>query len=110
MELLTIHCDEYLRKVCPKKDLQNRYSDSVQAFWGSVPKECYPNIKKLVNKIMSMISTTYVCEQAFSSMKNIKNSNRNRLLDSNVNNLMIAATTQYTPNFTSSAGNEQISH
>ena len=76
----------------------------------TVNKECYPNIKKLVNRIMSMISTTYVCEQAFSSMKNIKSSNRNRLLDSNLNNLMIAATTQYTPNFTSSAGNEQISH
>ena len=110
MELLTIHCDEDLRKICPKKDLQNRYSDSVKAFWGSVNKECYPNIKKLVNRIMSMISTTYVCEQVFSSMKNIKSSNRNRLLDSNLNNLMIAATTQYTPNFTSSAGNEQISH
>ena len=30
MELLTIHSDEDLRKVCPKKYLQNRYSDSVQ--------------------------------------------------------------------------------
>ena len=50
MELLTIYCHED----------QNRYSDSVQAFWGSVPKECYPNIKTLVNRIMSMISTTFV--------------------------------------------------
>ena len=55
-----------------------------------------------------MICMTYVCEQAFSSMKNIKSSSRNRLLDSNLKKLMIAATTQYTPNFTSFAGNEQF--
>ena len=45
---------------------------------------------------MSVISTTYVCEQAFSSMKNIKSSNRDRLLDSNLNNLMIGNNTIYT--------------
>ena len=46
-----------------------------------------------------MFSSTYLYEQSFSAMKRIKSVSRNCLLDTNVRNLFIAATTDFLPNF-----------
>ena len=47
-------------------------------FWRSIQK---PNIKLLSTRILSMFSSTYVCETSFSALNNIKSKRRSRLID-----------------------------
>ena len=62
-------------------------------------KERFPVLKKHANRLICMYGTSYQCEQTFSDMKIIKNVYRTRLTDTHLNDLVLAATTKYSPNF-----------
>ena len=81
MELLEHQCDMNLQSEAPTKDASGNYSTSVLQFWKSIDHKLYPHLKKEANRIISMFSTTYMCEQSFSAMRRIKSAGRNRLLD-----------------------------
>lgn len=57
-------------------------------FWKKVSSEKYPILKNEVTKLLSMFSSTYVCESAFSNMKHIKNEYRSKLTQNNLLNLL----------------------
>ena len=42
-------------------------------------------------RILSCFSSTYCCESTFSALQNIKNKNRNQLVDENLNSAIICA-------------------
>ena len=65
MELLQLKCDMNLQSKAPKKDASGNYSTSVLQFWPDIDHELFPHLKKEANRIISMFSTTYMCEQFF---------------------------------------------
>ena len=82
-----------------QKNASGNYRTSVLQFWLDIDHELFPRLKKEANRIISMFSTTYMCEQSFSAMKRIKSASRNRLLDITFKNLLIATTTNFLPDF-----------
>ena len=99
MELLQLQCDTVLQNKVPQWDANGNYSASVLHFWQKLLQERFPYMKQAVNRIILMFSLTYLCEQSFSIMKRIKSVSRNHLLDINVRNLLIVATTDFLTNF-----------
>ena len=87
MELLQLQCDMDLQSKDPKKHASGNYSTSVLQFWQDIDHELFPHLKKDANRIISMFSTTYMCEQFFSAMKRIKSARKNRLLLRNLKEL-----------------------
>ena len=67
-------------------------------FWRSLPCEQSPELKKIVQSYACHFGITYRCEQAFSSMKRIKNKLRLQLSNSNVNSGLLLSVTNLTPN------------
>ncbi|XP_026818970.1 protein ZBED8-like [Rhopalosiphum maidis] len=67
-------------------DLQNdsnlkssfEYSTNLEEFWCKKAMG-YPNIRQTALRFLIVFSTTYLCEQGFSSLLSIKNKQRNRL-------------------------------
>ena len=68
--------------------------------WRSIPREHFPQMRKLAQSYACLFGTTYRCEQLFSSMKIIKNKLRSRLSDSNLKNCLLLSVTNLTPNIT----------
>ena len=83
----------------PKKDASGNYSTSVLQFWQDIDHDLFPHLKKEANRIVSMISTTYMCEQSLSAMKRIKSASRYHLLNVTFKNLLVATTTNFLPDF-----------
>ena len=59
----------------------------------------YVNLRLLSAKILSIFSTTYVCESTFSMMKNIKSRNRSHLLDESLEAELICSVTELEPDY-----------
>lgn len=57
-------------------------------FWNDVSKQKYPKITDCILKYLSMFSSTYTCEYAFSAMKNIRSTKRSSLTNHNLENLL----------------------
>ncbi|GFT25164.1 dimer_Tnp_hAT domain-containing protein [Trichonephila clavipes] len=51
--------------------------------WSSIP-DSYDQRKKLTFAVLSFFGFTYICEQSFSSMNNMKSKLRSRLIDENL--------------------------
>lgn len=66
-------------------------------FRRAVPTEKYPCVKRAALKLLSMFSTTYVCEKLFSTLKHVKSKHRSILTDTHVKELLRLATTEYKP-------------
>jgi len=58
----------------------------------------YPNLINHAKKMASMIGSTYVCEQLFSSMKVTKSKLRTQLNDGHLQDIILFATSNLTPN------------
>ena len=67
-------------------------------FWRSLPREHFPEMRKLAQSYACHFGTTYRCEQSFSSMKIIKKKLRSRLSDSNFKNCLLLSVTNLTFN------------
>ena len=50
-------------------------------FWKLVNAESYPELNNFALRMLSMFSSTYVCESGFSLMNRIKSKERNQLDD-----------------------------
>lgn len=67
-------------------------------FWRSLPSEHFPELRKFAKNYICRFGTTYICEQAFSSMTMIKNKTRSRITDSNLKNSLVLSISNLTPN------------
>ena len=94
------YCDFNVARICGAKPPKGmNYSTSLLQFWQELYHEQFPYLKKEANRIISMFSTTYMCEQPFSVMKQIKSASRNRFLNPSLKNLLVATTTNFLPDF-----------
>ncbi|XP_029342253.1 EPM2A-interacting protein 1-like [Acyrthosiphon pisum] len=67
------------------KNFKEYFKESrFQQFYAMLPKESFSNLKKHVCEIMSLFSSTYLCEQTFSKMKYVKYKHRTNLSDENL--------------------------
>ncbi|MGH0147901.1 UNVERIFIED_CONTAM: hypothetical protein FKN15_044141 [Acipenser sinensis] len=57
-------------------------------FWSLIPDQKYPTIKDAALKVFSLYGSTYCCESAFSSMKQVKSVHRSILTDSHLHQLL----------------------
>ena len=65
-------------------------------FWRSLQK---PTIKLLATRILSLFSSTYICEASFSALNNIKSKRRSKLPDDYLRYALIYAVFNLEPDF-----------
>ena len=65
-------------------------------FWRSIHK---PTIKLLAIRILSLFSSTYVCEASFSALNNIKSKRRSKLTDEHLRSALICAVSNLEPDY-----------
>lgn len=87
-------------------------SGSGMDLWKLVSKEKYPNLKKCVEKLHSCFGSTYLCESAFSYLKQTKSKHRSCLTDAHTLDSLRLAVSNYTPHFPDLAKDmqTQLSH
>lgn len=69
--------------------------DKPEEFFKLLTKEKYPNLRDLGLKMFSIFGSTYICESTFSTMKIVRNKQRNCLKDDeSLENAIRLATTQ----------------
>ena len=99
MELIELKAKLILKMKFNELSLFPSASEMI-GFWRSMPREHFPEMRKLAQSYACLFGTTYRCEQSFSSMKIIKNKLRSRLSDSNLKNCLLLSVTNITPNIT----------
>jgi hypothetical protein len=78
--LLSLQEEEQMTELQCGRTLMMKFNEvSPDVFWISIRKE-YPVISAKAVNILFKFSTSYLCEQAFSCLTNIKSKERNRLL------------------------------
>lgn len=82
-------------------------ADDMISFWCLLPESGFEHLRSFAQRYVCRFGSTYRCEQSFSAMKLIKSKNRSRLTDSNLNGLMILATTKLQPDIEKLASNIQ---
>lgn len=81
-------------------DLKETFkSVSLPDFYKSLSDDLYSNLKNFAAMFLSLFGSTYICEQAFSSLKMNKSKNRSLLTDSNLHDVMRISTSKFTPSF-----------
>lgn len=58
---------------------QTKKCDVPETFWKLISKERFPKLLKFSLQMLSLFGSTYVCESAFSALKQIKSKTRNRI-------------------------------
>jgi hypothetical protein len=58
---------------------QTKQCDVPENFWKLISKERFPKLLKFSLQMLLLIGSTYVCESAFSALKQIKSKTRNRI-------------------------------
>ena len=53
--------------------------ETAESFWKLVSKDILPKVKNFALKMHSMFGNTHVCESTFSTMKQVKSKNKNRM-------------------------------
>ncbi|XP_076373031.1 general transcription factor II-I repeat domain-containing protein 2-like [Tachypleus tridentatus] len=97
MELIDLKANSVLKSKF--NELPSLPSESgMLNFWRSSPCKHFPELRKFAQSYACRFRTTYRREQAFSSMKIIKNKLRSRLSDSSLKNCLLLSVTNLTPN------------
>lgn len=96
-EIITLRCDIFLKA----------RSSSGLDFWALVSNEKYPNLKKCVEQLHSCFGSTYLCESAFSYLKQTKSKHRSRLTDAHTLDSLRLAISNYKPDFANLAEDAQ---
>ena len=99
MELIELKANSILKIKFNELSLFPSASEMI-GFWRSIPREHFPEMRRLAQSYACLFGTTYRCEQSFSFMKIIKNKLRSRLSDSNLKNCLLLSVTNLTPNIT----------
>ena len=75
MELVELKNDkQFVKKINDEKNLPDTWREA----------DNYPNLRKLARKTLVPFGSTYMCESEFLGIKYLKNKNRIRLSDSNM--------------------------
>ena len=85
MELIDFPCNSDLQEKFKNFGLLEFYSLYVEA-------DRFPAIKSHALATASLFGSTYICEQLFSKMKNVKSKLRNRISDTRLENSLRIAT------------------
>ena len=91
MEILDFQSDNLLK--------DNFREMSLSCFYASLNDATFPRLKSLARKILVLFGSTYVCEQAFSRMKFIKDKSKSVMTDEHLDQLMRIAISPKEPNF-----------
>ncbi|CAI6345041.1 unnamed protein product [Macrosiphum euphorbiae] len=78
----------------PQDILKDSFKASPLIFFAELPAS-FSKIKNIAAKYFSMFGSTYVCEQAFSHMKKIKNPYRSLLTDDHLHHVLRASTSNF---------------
>ncbi|XP_025196338.1 zinc finger BED domain-containing protein 5-like [Melanaphis sacchari] len=84
--------DTNLEVIFKEKREQKEYFE----FWNLVPGK-YKTIQKCAHFLLTMFTSTFLCETSYSKMKYAKNVYRNRLTDSHLDDLLRVACSNYKP-------------
>ncbi|XP_025421055.1 uncharacterized protein LOC112691116 [Sipha flava] len=84
--------DTHLEVIFKEKREQKEYFE----FWNLVPGK-YKTIQKCAHFLLTMFTSTFLCETSYSKMKYAKNVYRNRLTDSHLDDLLRVACSKYKP-------------
>ncbi|KAG9278014.1 general transcription factor II-I repeat domain-containing protein 2-like [Astyanax mexicanus] len=80
-------------------------SSTLVDFYASLPGETYPNLHTL--KMTTIFGSTYICEQTFSRMKQLKCPTRSRLSDEHLHHLLRLTVTNMEPDIDSLVSQKQ---
>ena len=105
MECIDMQCDSLQKEKFGQVSLLDFYRSYV-------PKDKYPGIYNHSLLMASLFGSTYICEQVFSRMKNIKCKSRTRITDDNLQSSLRVASSSISPNIDSivSVKHCQVSH
>jgi len=106
LEIIDLKCNSVLKSKFAELPVLPSADDMI-AFWRILPANEFEHLRSFAQRYICRFGSTYRCEQSFSAMKLIKNKNRARLTDSNLNVLMILATTNLQPDIDKLASNLQ---
>lgn len=99
MELIDLQCNS---------ELKDKFDMGLLDFYAKyVDQNSFPEIRKHAQKMMSLFGSTYVCEQLFSRMKNVKSKTRSRVTDAHLEGSLRVATTKIKPNIDTLVKNKQ---
>lgn len=76
-------------------------------FYKGLSMEDFPNLRIFASKMFSIFGSTYIVEQTYSKMKYTKNNNRNKLLDSHLQDILRISTSKIEPKITELASSLQ---
>jgi hypothetical protein len=93
MEIIDLKSNSDLKDIFQESDVIEFYKKYVNT-------DKFPMLRKFACRILSLFSTTYVCEQFFSLMKMTKTKHRSSLTDIHLKNSLRLAVTNITPNIT----------
>ena len=79
-------------------DIENLVKPEKLVFdtWNAIP-DSYINMKRYAFGVLSIFGSTYLCEQSFSSINNIKSKNHSRLTDESLQSWMRLKLSSYVP-------------
>ena len=83
-------------ELCELKEdhfLLSQNLDNLLEFWKLANTESYPELNNFALRMLSMFSSTYVCESSFSLMNQIKSKERNQLDDETLSSCVRVALT-----------------
>ena len=75
-----------------------------------LPNDEFLKQKKFASGMGSMFGTTYVCEQTFSKMKNVKSEHRTRLTDEHLKAILLVQCSNTKPNIEDIMRNKEQIH
>ena len=79
-------------------------------FYRCLPNDEFLKLKKFAFGMASMFETTYVCEQTFSKMKNVKSKHQMRLTDEHLKAVLLVQCTNTKPNIEDTVKNKEQFH
>ncbi|GFY06930.1 general transcription factor II-I repeat domain-containing protein 2A [Trichonephila clavipes] len=92
-------------------NISKNTSNEILEIWNSIP-DAFNCLKKLAYAILTIFSSTYVCESLFLEINNIKDSLKNRLTDDSNSACILLKVTSYNPDISYLSSNlqQQKSH
>jgi hypothetical protein len=99
MEVIEPQSNDIYKDSFQDKDIRN--------FYATLPEETFPNLRDLACAMISLFSSTYLCEQTFSRMKFTKSKYRTNLTNKHLEASLLIGTTKFEPEYVNILSNKQ---
>lgn len=98
IEVSEVPCDLQMEVCDLQADpfYQTQKCDDPENFWKLISKERFPKLLKFALQMLSLFGSTYVCESAFSALKQIKSKSRNRIESVSLESTLRLCLTEFT--------------